>query len=295
MGNIDGMDLGQYGVWTFDFEFLAAAQVRDSVQELEDLGWRAVWVPELFGREALTHASLLLAATSRMQVINGIAQIWGRPAKWAYGAALLLADAYPGRHVLGLGFGDARAGASSPLTSMMEYLDELDAMDTPNPAPATPTRRLLAAYGPKMLELARERADGAHVYHVNTQHTHDSRSLLGDTAFLGVEHPVLFETDPEMARSVAREHLKPYLNQKYNVAKFHRLGYSDDEIGHGGSDRIVDDLVFWGDIDTIVGRLQEHVSAGADHVAIQVIGIDPGTSAMPQWRELAGALIPTRG
>jgi probable F420-dependent oxidoreductase len=131
------------------------------------------------------------------------------------------------------------------------------------------------------LELARDRSAGALTYHVNVTHTAQTREILGPDAFLGVEHAVLFESGPDKARAIAREHLHPYLNTKYNLAKFRRLGYSEEEITNGGSDRLVDDLVFWGDLDTIVEKLHAHVEAGADHVGVQVIGIEPGQSAMP--------------
>ena len=291
MGTIDGLDLGKFGVWTFQFEDRPAAQMRDAIQELEGQGWQAFWIPELLGREALTHAGFLLASTERMHIVNGIAQIWSREAKWTYGGALLLADAYPDRHVLGLGVGDARPGVK-PMAAMIDYLDAWDAVESPNPQPKAPIRRLLAAYGPKMLQLARDRAQGAHVYHVNVAHTAQSREILGPDAFLGVEHAVLFESDPGRAREIARRHMDVYLNQKYNVAKFLRLGYTEEEIAHGGSDRIIDDLVFWGDPDTIVEKLTAHIEAGADHVGIQVIGTEPGRSPMPQWRALAEALLP---
>ena len=293
MGSIEGLDLGQFGIWTFDFEDQPAARMRESIQELEAQGWRAFWVPERDGREALTHAGYLLACTERMHVINGIARIWSREARWTFGASLLLADAYPNRHVLGLGGGGERPG-SKPMAAMTAYLDELDALESPNPAPASPIRRILAAYGPKMLELARDRSAGAHTYHVNVAHTAQARDILGADAFLGVEHAVLFESDPATARAIAREHLQVYLTTRYNVAKFRRLGYSEDEIAGGGSDRIVDDLVLWGDLDTIVEKLRGHLQAGADHVGVQVIGIEPGRSAMPYWRLLGEALLPQR-
>ncbi|PZS28903.1 MAG: LLM class F420-dependent oxidoreductase [Pseudonocardiales bacterium] len=288
-----GLDLGQFGVYTFDFEFQPAVHMRESIQELETQGWRAFWIPELLGREALTHAGYLLSCTEQMHIVNGITQIWSREARWTYGAGLLLADAYPGRHVLGLGLGDARPGIK-PMAAMNAYLDEMDALETPNPTPTTPMRRILAAYGPKMLALARDRAAGATCYHVNVAHTAQAREILGPDAFLGVEHAVLFESDPDEARATAREHLQPYLTQEYNVAKFRRLGYSEEEIANGGSDRIVDDLVFWGDRDTIVEKLQGHVKAGADHVAVQVIGIEPGLSSMSHWHALGEALLPQR-
>jgi probable F420-dependent oxidoreductase len=295
MGAIDGLELGTFGIYTFDFEHQPAAQMRESVQELEERGWRAVWFPEVGGREALTQAGYLLSCTERLHVVNGIAQIFSRGARWTHGASLLLADAYPDRHVLGLGFGGLRRPGVKPLAAMAGYLDELDALQTPGPASKAPVRRILAAYGPKMLALARDRSAGAHTYHVNVAHTAQAREVLGPDAFLGVEHPVLFETDPGKARAIAREHLDPYLNTPYNIAKFRRLGYPEEEIADGGSDRLVDDLVFWGDTDTVIGKLQAHVEAGADHVAVQVLGIEPGGSAMPYWRLLGDALLTDRG
>ena len=290
MGNIDGVHLGRFGVWTFDFEDQPAALMRESIQELEELGWPAFWIPERDGREALTHAGFLLASTRRMHVVNGIAQIWSREALWTHGAGLLLADAYPNRHVLGLGVGGSKPGVK-PMDAMIGYLDELDAIVSPNPAPAAPIHRILAAYGPKMLELARDRALGAHTYHVNVTHTAQAREILGPDAFLGVEQAVLFERDPSTARAIAREHLAPYLAGKFNAAKFRRIGYTEDDLGDGGSDRFVDDLVAWGEPDAIVGKLREHAQAGADHVAVQVIGTKPGETAMPHWRTLAAALL----
>ncbi|MFD0688764.1 TIGR03620 family F420-dependent LLM class oxidoreductase [Actinomadura fibrosa] len=293
MGAMDGTDLGRFGIWTFDFEDQPASMMRDSIQELEELGWRAFWIPERDGREALTHAGFLLSVTERMTVVNGIARIWSREPQWTRGAALLLADAYPDRHVLGLGVGAGRPGTSQ-LQAISEYLDAMDAATSANPAPKAPERRLLAAYGPKMLALARDRAQGAHTYHVTVEHTAQAREVLGDRPFLGVEQAVLFETDPAKAREIAREHLHVYLTTKYNVAKFLRLGYTEADIDGGrGSDRLVDDLVYWGDLDTIADKLHRHLDAGADHVGVQVIGVTPGQSAMPQWRRLADALLPS--
>lgn len=186
--------------------------------------------------------------------------------------------------MLGLGIGQGRPG-TKPLAVMAEYLDELDALGSRVP-------RILAAHGPRMLALARDRAEGAHTYHVTVAHTASARDILGPEAFLAVEHPVLFESDPATARAVAREHLHPYLTTPYNIAKFRRLGYAEEDIAGGGSDRIIDDLVFWGEPDTIVTRLRAHLDAGADHVAVQVIGVEPGRSAMPHWQVLAAALLP---
>lgn len=271
--------LGEFGVYTFDFERMPASLVRESVQELDELGWRAFWFPEVGGREAFSLAGLLLGATRKITVVNGIAQVTARTAQAAHGAGVLLSDAYPGRHLLGLGIGQGRPG-TKPLAVMTGYLDELDALDGPLP-------RVLAAYGPKMLALARDRALGAHTYHVNVAHTAQARDILGAGAFLAVEHAVLFEEDPATAREIARAHLHTYLTTPFNIAKFKRLGYTDADLDHGGSDRIVDDLVFWGSPETIVARLRGHLEAGADHVAVQVIG---SGEAMPHWRVLGAAL-----
>jgi probable F420-dependent oxidoreductase len=293
MSSLHDLDLGTFGIYTFDFEHQPAAQMCESIRELEQQGWRAFWFPETDGREALTHAGFLLSCTEQMHIINGITQISSREPRRALGASLLLADAYPGRHVLGLGVGRSRPGIK-PLAAMTGYLDEMDALKPSSPAPKGPMYRILAAYGPKMLELARDRSAGAHTYHVNVAHTAQAREILGPDAFLGVEHAVLFETDPDKARAIARKHLRAYLDpgSTYNLAKFRRLGYSDQDISNGGSDRIVDDLVYWGGLDTIARRLNAHVEAGADHVAVQVIGIEHGQSAMPYWRTLGEALLP---
>ena len=293
MGAIDGMDLGRFGIWTFDFEDQPASMMRESIQELEELGWQAFWIPERDGREAMTHAGFLLSATERITVVNGIARIWSREPRWTQGAALLLADAYPDRHLLGVGVGGGRPG-SKPLRAMRDYLDDMDAATSANPRPRAPMRRVLAAYGPKMLELARDRSQGAHTYHVTVGHTAQAREVLGEGPFLGVEQAVLFESDPARAREIAREHLSVYLTTKYNIAKFLRMGYTEADIDGGGSDRLVDDLVVWGDLDTITRKLHAHLDAGADHVGVQVIGVEPGTSAMPHWRRLAEALLPQR-
>ena len=201
MGGISGLDLGTFGIWTFDFEDQPAALMRESIQELEELGWRAFWIPELLGREAFSHAGYLLSCTERMTVINGIARIWSRGAFWARGASVLLADAYPGRYLLGLGFGGPGRQGTTPMAAMTAYLDEMDAVTSPNPAPKVEAPRILAAYGPKMLALARDRAAGAHCYKVNVAHTAQSREILGPDAFLGVEHAVLL-TDPPATDSV---------------------------------------------------------------------------------------------
>ncbi|MGF6886376.1 putative F420-dependent oxidoreductase [Nocardia sp. GAS34] len=289
MNTIAGQNLGRFGIYAFGFEHRSAAGIRSDIEELEELGWPSLWFPEVGGREAFTLVSLLLAATRRMRIVNGIARIGQRTATATQGGALLLADAYPGRHTLGLGIGDGLPGVP-PLAAMNGYLDQLDALAAGASQPRIP--RVLAAYGPRMLELARDRAAGAHTYKVNVDHTARAREILGPNVFLGVEHAALFESDPATARAIAREHLHIYLTTPFNVAKYRRLGYSEDDIAGGGSDRLVDDLVYWGEPGAVAEKLRAHIDAGADHLAVQVIGVEPGRSAMPQWRLLTEALLP---
>jgi len=197
-----------------------------------------------------------------------------------------LAEAYPGRHLLGLGLGGV-----SQLEAMRTYLDGMDEIALVTPKPAFQPVRVLAAYGPAMLQLAAERSAGAHTYKVTAQHTADAPQLLGPEAFLAVEHAVALETDPHKARRIARAHLETYLRLPAHLAKFRRLGFTDDDFAAGGSNRLVDALVAWGHMDDVLAKLQAHFEAGADHVCIQVLGSEPGASAIQAWRILAKAMF----
>ena len=289
MSSVDGLDLGTFGIYTFDFEHQPAAQMRESVKALEEQGWQALWFPEVGGREALTHAAFLLSCTERMHIINGIAQIWARDPQRAYGASLLLADAYPGRHVLGLGVGRARPEIK-PVAAMTGYLDELDALTPPSPAPQAPMHRILAAYGPRMLELARDRSAGAHTYHVNVAHTARAREILGPDRLLAPEQAVVLADDLVRGREIARAHVADYLRLPNYVANLRRLGFGDEELSGAGSARLTDALVVYGDEQRIAARVLEHLRAGADHVCIQVVGQRDEALAVQDWRRLAPAL-----
>lgn len=285
------MDLGRIGVFTLAFDNLPVAEVRTAVTELEELGYGAVWVPELVGREALTHASVLLAATERIVVANGIARIGDRTPRATAAGQRTLADGYPGRYLLGLGVGRPKADGPKPLDAMRAYLDEMDAVESSAPEPKEKPARVLAAYGPAMMRLAAERAAGAHTYLVTVEHTAGARGILGLGPILAVEQAVVLERDPNEARRVARDHLGYYLKTPQNLAKLRRLGYSEEDFGGGGSDRLADALVVWGGIDQIAARIRAHVEAGADHVCIQVIGVEPGDAIMSRWKLLAEALL----
>ena len=287
------MSLGRIGVWLGTIGALPAAEERSAVRELEAVGYGTIWFGETpFSKEALSHAALILDATERVTVATGIASIWLRSPSSAASGAATLAEAHPGRFVLGLGVSHAPIVASighdytKPLTRMREYLDAMDASRYTGPFPAEPAPRLLAALGPKMLELARDRAQGAHPYLVTPEHTVRARAILGVGPLLAPEQAFVLESDPMRARTVARDHLEVYLTLPNYAENWRRSGFDEADVADGGSDRLVDALVAWGDESAVRERVEEHFAAGADHVALQVLGEDP----VGQLTRLAPAL-----
>jgi probable F420-dependent oxidoreductase len=282
-----GIDPGTIGIWTWAFDRAPAKTVWRQVQLVEDLGYGAVWVPEVTGKEALTHAALLLARTSRLVVANGIARIQERSARAMAAGQQTLSDAYPGRYLLGLGVG---AGGEQPIEALRGYLDEMNTVQVVD-GNRRPLPRVLAAHGLTMLRLAQERATGAHTYKVSVAHTREARQVLGPEPFLAVEQAVLLEEDAGRARALAREHLAGYVHSPFNRAKFRHLGYSEEELAGGGRDRFVDDLVAWGSLERVMERVRAHFEAGADHVAVQVLTGEGSTSLEGQWESLAKTLM----
>ena len=288
------MKLGRVGVWLGGIGLLAAADERDAVRALEAAGYGTIWFGENpYNKEAFAHATLLLDATEHVSVATGIASIWLRTAVSAANGAAALADAHPGRFVLGLGVSHAPLVASlgqeyeRPLVRMREYLDEMDAARYTAAAPAEPAARVLAALGPKMLELSRDRTDGAHPYLTTPEHTQQARTILGAGPLLAPEQSFVLEQDPARAREVARGHLKMYLTLPNYRDNWLRHGFDESDLADGGSDRLVDTLVAWGDEEAVVARVDEHIAAGADHVALQALGDDP----VGQLTRLAPAVI----
>jgi probable F420-dependent oxidoreductase len=288
------VNLGGVGVWLGTIGALPAADERSAVRQLESAGYGTIWFGEApFSREAMSHAALILDATERVTVATGIASIWLRSPLSAATGAATLAEAHPGRFVLGLGVSHAPIVTSigqdysKPLTRMREYLDAMDATRY-GPAPAAePAPRLLAALGPRMLELARDRAQGAHPYLVTPEHTRGAREILGVGPVLAPEQAFVLESDPARARAVARDHLTIYRGLPNYTGNWLRSGFDEADLADGGSDRLVDALVAWGDEAAIRARLEEHVAAGADHVALQALGDDP----VGQLTRLAPALL----
>lgn len=264
------MELGRIGVWNQGVTGEAAA-------ELDELGYGTIWIG---GSPALDRPAELLAATTRITVATGILNIWQHTAAdVAAGAAAITAD-HPGRFVLGLGASHAPLveGYRKPLSYMREYLDGLDAAGQPA------AERILAALGPKMLELSRDRAAGAHPYLVTPEHTARAREILGAGPVLAPELKVVLEDDPAEARAIAREHLARYFVLPNYVNSLSTLGFTEEDFLDGGTDRLVDATVAWGDVDAVADRLKRHFDAGADHVCIQVLGADLPRA---QWRRLA--------
>jgi probable F420-dependent oxidoreductase len=292
------VDLGRVGIWTFALDLQPMARARELAAELQELGYGAIWVPDAVGRDPLVHAALLLDATTRITVGTGIAQIYGRDAMTMNAGWKTVTEAFPGRFVLGLGVShqpmvEGLRGQTygPPLTAMREYLDRMDSAMYAAAEPAEPPRRVLAALGPKMLALAAERTDGAHPYNVPPEHTARAREILGPGKLLAPEQAVVLETDPVAARRIGRQHVAIYRDLPNYMNNLRRFGITDDDLADGGSDRLVDMIVAWGDVDTIRARVQAHFDAGADHVAVQVVTQERGAVPLDEWRELAPALL----
>jgi probable F420-dependent oxidoreductase len=292
------MDVGRVGIWTAQLDLRPAAQAREAAAELDELGFGALWIPEAVGREPISHAAVLLDATERIVVATGVAVIFNRVPSVAAAAQRLLADDSGGRFLLGLGVSHAAMIEGMlgqvwdrPLARMRDYLDAMDDAFTVSPAPAADPPRVLAALGPRMLELAATRAWGAHSYFVPVEHTAEARGHLGDGPMLLVEQAVVLASDPGVARGTARKYMSIYLTLPNYVNNLRRLGWGDDDLAGGGSDALVDALVAWGDTDAVAARVAAHHDAGADHVCIQVIGPDATALPLDEWRELAPALL----
>jgi probable F420-dependent oxidoreductase len=289
--------LGPVGLWTRQLDMQPTERVRAAVAELEGLGWGSLWTWEVLGREALTNAGLLLAASRRMVIGTGIASIWSRDPAAMANAQRTLAEAYPDRFVLGIGVShgplvDARGHRyQRPLGKMGAYLDAMDATPWPGPALQAEPPRVLAALGPRMLALAAERSAGALTYNATPEATAWARSILGAAPLLAVEQAVVVEDDPAEARRTARGLLAFYMTLPNYLRAWERTGFGPEDLAEGGSDRMVDAVVAWGGPAAIAERVRAHLDAGADHVCLQVLGPDPDGVPMAGWRALAPTLL----
>ena len=291
------LDVGTVGIWTAALDALPVAQAQEAVGELDELGYGALWFGEAYGREAFTAAQLYLSASRRMTVATGIASIYGRDAVTTNAAARTLSAAFPGRFLLGLGVSHAplverMRGHSygKPLAAMRTYLGAMDAAPYLVADGGEPAPRVLAALGPRMLELARDRAQGAHPYLVTPAHTATARAVLGDGPLLAVEQAVVLTRDRDAFLAAAHNHLEIYTGLPNYRASWRREGFDDSDVVRGGSERLKDALVVMGDEDDVVRRVREHLEAGASHVCVQVLGATAFDVARDDWRRLAPAL-----
>jgi probable F420-dependent oxidoreductase len=292
-------ELGRAGIWTFTLDQLPATRARELAAEIETMGWGAIWVPEAVGRDPMVNAALLLSGTERCVVATGIASIYARDPMAMNAGWQTLSEAFPSRFLLGLGVShqpmvEGMHGGTygPPLATMRDYLDRMDASLYLAAPPTEAPERVLAALGPKMLGLARERSRGAHPYLVTPEHTATAREILGPDCLLAPEQKVVLETDPARARAIAREALAIYIPQIPNyVNNLRRLGFTEDDLGDQPSDRLVDALVAWGTVDDIAARVQAHHDAGADHVAVQVLPLTDIDRVLADYWTLA-AVVP---
>lgn len=283
------MDLGRLGIWSGQFWSDRTAALK-AAAELEQMDYGALWFPNR--RETFALAGELLDATKHVVIAPGIASIWMHPAEQVAQVTHTLEQAHPGRFLLGLGVShqhlvdhNAPGRYDRPVAHMLAYLDALDSAPTPVP----PQQRVLAALGPRMLAIARDRSAGAHPYLTTPDHTRRARDILGAGPILAPEQAVVLGTDAAEARRIAREHLARYLQAPNYVNNWLRLGFTAGDVEHGGSDRLVDALVAWGSVDAVRERIEEHFRAGASHVCIQVLTAEPATLPRRQWRALAPA------
>ncbi|GGJ17712.1 LLM class F420-dependent oxidoreductase [Streptomyces brasiliensis] len=280
--------VGRYGIWSVGLRSEDPArrtELGEAAAELQELGYGAAW---LGGSSAPRHALPLLETTSRLAVGTSIQSIWQYDAETSATGFAEVEAAHPGRFVLGLGVSHAKMAEQyrRPYSALVDYLDALDTAGVPA------ERRVLAALGPKTLQLSADRAAGTIPYLVTPEHTAQARAILGETPLLAPEFKVVPETDPTRARALAREALAMYLALPNYTNNFLRLGFTEEDLAAGGSDRLIDALYAWGDEDRIHARIDEFLEAGADHVAIQVV--DGGSrDALPRetWRRLADLLF----
>lgn len=290
--------IGTFGVWASQLGLLPTPDAATHARALEQMGYTTVWVGEASTREALTHAGLLLAATSTLTVATGIANLWARDATAMINAARTLAEAYPGRFVLGIGASHPplleRRGQQygKPLAATREYLDAMARADWTGPDVTDPPV-LLAALGPRMIGLAAEAARGAHTFLVPVEHTRRARAALGPDRWLVPEQAVVLADTRTQARRLCDGHLEGYLSLGNYRRNLERLGWTVEDPSDVADD-LFDALIAWGDVDTVAGRVREHLDAGADHVALHAFSEQRDLFPTEQLRSILRALTATR-
>ncbi|WP_248960531.1 LLM class F420-dependent oxidoreductase [Sphaerisporangium perillae] len=289
--------LGKTGVWLSMLGNQDADTARRVAATIEELGYGALWIAEIFGgKESLVNSAILLSGTERLFVATGIANIWARDAAAVVAGSNALAEAWGGRFVLGLGVSHAPLVTvrghdyGKPVATMRAYLDAMDQAPYDAPLPERPAW-VLAALRTNMLRLAAERAQGAHTYFVTPEHTAKARDILGPDPLLVPEQAFVLETDAGRARTIARDYMAFYLKLPNYLNSLRELGWTDDDFAGGGSDGLVDAIVPWGDVEVVARRIRAHHEAGADHVCVQPLATTPD-DCLSQLRYLTPALTP---
>jgi probable F420-dependent oxidoreductase len=289
------MELGKLGVFCFT-DALTPAQLTELAQQTERLGYAALWYPEVLSYESFALGSFLLQQSETLIIASGIANIYARDATAAKQGQHTLATLSGGRFLLGLGVShvplveDTRGHHyRQPVETMRAYLDAMDKAAAIAPQLEEPPPTVLAALGPQMTALAAARTAGALPYNVTPEHTARARAILGPDKWLCVEQKVLMSTDATRAREVARQTLAFYMPLPNYRNNWMRLGFSEQDLADGGSERFLDAMVAWGDASVLQQRIQAHFDAGASHVCIQALRADG--QPMPDWQALA-ALAP---
>jgi probable F420-dependent oxidoreductase len=285
------MELSGVGVWSSQLRYGDAGESADAAAELEELGFQALWIPDV-GGPVFDAIGQLLASTKRVVVATGILNLWMHTPSEVAASYATLSVAHGDRFLLGIGVSHAPLIDASepgryrqPRAATRAYLDALDAADRPVPV----DHRVLAALGPKMLALAATRAGGAHPYLVTPDHTRGAREVLGEGPLLLPEQTVILCDDAAEARAIGTDWLRAYLALPNYANSLLRSGFSSDDLT-SVSDRVFDAIIAWGDEDAIMRRVNEHYAAGADHVCIQVLTPDPTAFPREQWRRIAAAM-----
>ena len=291
------IDIGRVGVWTGVLDTVPSREAQRLAQQLEAFGFPTLWIPETVGRDPFVTATLLLSATSTLKLATGIANIYARDAMTMANTQRSLDEAFPGRFLLGLGVSHHHLvdrvrhhDYSKPYSKMVEYLDAMDSAIFMAVGPQERPATVLAALGPKMLQLAAEKADGAHPYFVPVEHTANAREIIGPDALLAPEQMVVLEPDRSKALEIARQGMAVYLRAPNYLNNLRRLGFTDDDFADGGSERLVDAIVATGDVQAARDRVHAHFDAGANHVCVQVLGESLTTVPEGAWRDLGAAL-----
>lgn len=277
-------DLGPFGVWLSTRSITAELAAR-----IESLGYGAAWIGGSPDAE-LSWVDPALAGTTSLHLATGIVNIWSAPAAAVAESFHRIESGHPGRFLLGIGAGHREHTREyvKPYDAVVSYLDELDAAVIPT------SRRVLAALGPRMLRLAAQRSAGAHPFLTTPEHTAKARELVGGSVFLAPVHKVVLTTDRDRARAAGRQAIEHNLGLSNYVHNWLRLGFTEADVRPPGSDRLIDAVIGYGTPQAVAARLREHLDAGADHVAIQVLGGDSEETLLPALTELADALGLTR-